>query len=107
MVATLRFTLWLAVAVVAAAVLGWLFRAVLTRIAPANAARLLRSAPLSASFGMAVIVFYLLVAILAPTIAPFGEREVVGAQFMPARQLVCPQVYRPSAACRSVPPPHG
>jgi len=84
MVATLRFTLWLAVAVVAAAVLGWLFRAVLTRIAPANAARLLRSAPLSASFGMAVIVFYLLVAILAPTIAPFGEREVVGAQFMPA-----------------------
>ena len=33
---------------------------------------------------MAVIVFYLLVAILAPTIAPFGEREVVGAQFMPA-----------------------
>lgn len=84
MVATLRFTLWLAVAVVAAAVLGWLFRAVLTRVAPANAARLLRSAPLSASFGMAVIVFYLLVAILAPTIAPFGEREVVEAQFMPA-----------------------
>jgi peptide/nickel transport system permease protein len=79
----LRIVLWIAVAAVAAAVLGWLFRAILTRLVPANAARLLRSAPLSASFGMAIIVLYILVAILAPAIAPFGEREVVGAQFMP------------------------
>ena len=40
-------------------------------------------APLSAQFGMLVILIYAIVAIFAPVIAPYGEREVVGAQFLP------------------------
>jgi peptide/nickel transport system permease protein len=83
MLGAIKIVFWIAVAVVAAAILGWLFRAIVTRIVPANWARLLRTAPLSASFGMLVILVYILVALFAPMIAPFGEREVVGAQFLP------------------------
>jgi len=43
----------------------------------------LRSAPLSAWFGMIVITVYVLVSIFAPWIAPFGEREVVGGEYLP------------------------
>ncbi len=43
----------------------------------------IRSAPPTAWFGMAVIVIYIAVAVLAPLLAPFGEHEVVGAQFLP------------------------
>ena len=40
-----------------------------------------RSAPWTARFGLTVIALYLVVAVFAPVIAPFGEREVVGAQY--------------------------
>lgn len=38
-------------------------------------------APLSAQFGMAVIVLYTFVAMFAPVLAPFGETEAVGDSF--------------------------
>ncbi|WP_264214632.1 ABC transporter permease [Leisingera thetidis] len=47
------------------------------------AARALRSASVSAGFGMFVILIYIVVAAFAPLIAPFAEREIVGAQFLP------------------------
>jgi len=34
-------------------------------------------------FGMAVILTYIFVATLAPLIAPFGETEIVGAEYLP------------------------
>ena len=40
-------------------------------------------APLSAQFGIAVILLYILVALFAPVLAPFGETEVVGEGFAP------------------------
>ncbi len=43
-----------------------------------NAWRLLKKAPISAWFGMIVIVFYAFCAIFAPLIAPHGEAEIVG-----------------------------
>ncbi|MER8975287.1 ABC transporter permease [Mesorhizobium sp. M0800] len=45
--------------------------------------RLLKSAPPTAWFGMAVIAIYIFVAIAAPAIAPFGETEVVGGEYEP------------------------
>ena len=45
--------------------------------------RVLKSAPPTAWFGIAVIALYLFVAIAAPLIAPFGETEVVGAEYEP------------------------
>ncbi|MER8944281.1 ABC transporter permease [Mesorhizobium sp. M0915] len=41
------------------------------------------AAPFSAKFGMAVIVLYVLAAIFAPQIAPYGEADIVGSQFEP------------------------
>ena len=38
-------------------------------------------APLSGQIGLIIIVVYILVAIFAPTIAPYGESEIVGPQF--------------------------
>jgi peptide/nickel transport system permease protein len=43
--------------------------------------RELRHAPISALFGMTVILLYLLMAIFAPVIAPYGESQVVGDQY--------------------------
>jgi peptide/nickel transport system permease protein len=40
-------------------------------------------APLSAQFGLLVIVAYILVALFAPVLAPFGETQVVGEGFAP------------------------
>ena len=37
--------------------------------------------PLTAKFGFAVIAFYIVVAVFAPLIAPFGESEIVGGEF--------------------------
>ncbi|MER9402247.1 ABC transporter permease [Mesorhizobium sp. M0615] len=46
-------------------------------------ARKIGTAPLSAKFGMTVIVLYVLAAIFAPHIAPYGEADIVGSQFEP------------------------
>ncbi len=41
----------------------------------------LRQAPASAWFGLIVILIYVMVAATAPIIAPFGETEIVGAEY--------------------------
>lgn len=43
----------------------------------------LRRAPWTFSVGLLVIVGYALVALLAPVLAPFGEREIVGGMYEP------------------------
>lgn len=45
--------------------------------------RELKKAPPTAWFGMAVIAFYVFVAVFAPLIAPYGESEIVASQFEP------------------------
>ncbi|MBK5355383.1 ABC transporter permease [Pseudomonas sp. TH41] len=40
-------------------------------------------APLSAKFGILVIILYILVALFAPVLAPYGETQVVGDGFAP------------------------
>lgn len=43
----------------------------------------LKKAPISAWFGMIVVLLYILTALFAPLIAPYGESQVVGAAFEP------------------------
>ena len=43
--------------------------------------KIFSSAPLSAKFGMLVVLIYSIVAIFAPFIAPYGEREILGRAF--------------------------
>ncbi len=66
-----------------AASAGYLFRSALLVAGPAPVAKMARTMPLSAGFGALVILIYVIVAVFAPVIAPFGEREVVGSQFLP------------------------
>jgi peptide/nickel transport system permease protein len=46
-----------------------------------NAVKLLKSAPFTAKFGMAVIAFYVFCAVFAPIIAPYSESEIVGKAY--------------------------
>ena len=43
----------------------------------------LKKSPMTARFGMAVILIYAVVAIIAPLIAPYGEAEVFAESFAP------------------------
>ena len=45
--------------------------------------RLLRSAPPTALFGLFIILAYSFIAIFAPVLTPYGETEIVGAEFEP------------------------
>lgn len=69
--------------IVAAMAAGWIFRALVIAITPRGIAKEMRTAPLTASFGMLMILLYILVAIFAPLIAPFPETEIVGREFQP------------------------
>jgi peptide/nickel transport system permease protein len=46
--------------------------------------RTLKTAPISAWFGMIVILIYAICAIFAPLIAPYGEAEIVGKAYQPS-----------------------
>jgi peptide/nickel transport system permease protein len=45
--------------------------------------RVLKKAPISAWFGLAVILFYVVLGVFAPLLAPYGESEVVAGQYEP------------------------
>jgi peptide/nickel transport system permease protein len=47
------------------------------------ALRVIKTAPPSAIFGMVVVASYILIAIFADALAPYGEREIVGAAYEP------------------------
>lgn len=70
-------------AALGALALGWLFRAVLRAVMRGEIARTVRDIPLTAAFGILVILFYVFVAVFAPLLAPFPEQEVVGAKYLP------------------------
>jgi len=70
----------------AAAGVSYTFKEFLVRISSQNVAKELRTAPLTAAFGMFVIFTYAIAAIFAPWIAPYGEAEVISGAFAPADQ---------------------
>jgi peptide/nickel transport system permease protein len=74
---------WLAVVIIAAMAAGWVFRAAAIAVSPHGVAKEFRTMPLTAGFGLLMILIYVLVAILAPIIAPFPETEIVGANTRP------------------------
>jgi peptide/nickel transport system permease protein len=74
---------WLLVVIFGCLASGWIFRTVAIAVTPAKVKKELRTAPLTASFGMLIILIYIVVAIFAPLIAPFPERAVLGAEYLP------------------------
>ena len=67
----------------ASAGLAYSFREFLVQTLPRELAKVMRSAPLTASFGLFVIVVYIVAAVFAPVIAPYGEAEVIGSSYAP------------------------
>lgn len=61
--------------------LAWVMRAAGRVILTGQSRSLFNDMPLTASFGLLVIAIYAAVAIAAPVLAPFPEREIVGTQF--------------------------
>ncbi|MEM7188102.1 MAG: ABC transporter permease [Pseudomonadota bacterium] len=61
----------------------WLVWAILPFV-NTDTAKAMRTAPLTAAFGMFVIFTYAIMGIFAPVIAPFGETEIIAGSFDPA-----------------------
>jgi peptide/nickel transport system permease protein len=62
---------------------AYAFREFLVIVTPTELSKALKTAPLTATFGMFVIGVYAIAGIFAPVIAPFGEAEVIGGAFDP------------------------
>ena len=85
-IAALRFVAISAGVLALAAGTSYAFREFLIAITSKNIAKELRTAPLTAAFGMFVIFTYAIAGFFAPWIAPHGESEVIAAAFAPADQ---------------------
>ncbi len=63
---------------------AYCFREFLIIVMPTGVAKELRTAPLTAAFGLFVIFTYAVAGIFAPWIAPYGESEIISSAFAPA-----------------------
>jgi len=63
---------------------SYAFREFLVIVGPTEFSKAVKTAPLTAVFGMFVIMTYAIAGIFAPVIAPFGEAEVISSAFAPA-----------------------
>ena len=73
------FFRWAVQGFIIAAVAAFLFRLLGRHVGTAGTRKLFRSMPLTASFGILVILIYAFVAVFAGAIAPFGQAEILGA----------------------------
>ncbi len=64
------------------------FREFLVIVLPQEAAKAMRTAPLTAAFGLFVVMTYAIAGIFAPIIAPFGQAEVISESFAPADETM-------------------
>ena len=83
-VGALRFIATAAGVMALAVGTSYAFKEFLIAITGSNVAKELRTAPLTAAFGMFVIFTYAIAGFFAPVIAPFGESEVISQAFAPA-----------------------
>ncbi len=67
---------------------SYAFREFLVILLPENSAKVLRTAPLTAGFGLFVIMTYVIAGVFAPIIAPFGEADVIASAFEPANETL-------------------
>lgn len=70
------FFRWAVQGFVASAIAAWIFRQLGRMIGTGGSRKLFRQMPLTASFGILVIVIYAVMAIFAAVIAPHGQEEV-------------------------------
>jgi len=74
--ATWKYVYWIGLIVICAAIVSWIFREILRRVMPEFIAKPMRQAPLTAAFGLLIILIYVAVSLGAPLFAPYGEAEI-------------------------------
>ena len=67
--------------IVAAMAAGAIFKLLVVTISPKDLAKVFRTMPLTAAFGLLMSLLYILTAFLAPVLAPFSETEVIGREY--------------------------
>jgi peptide/nickel transport system permease protein len=73
------FFRWAVQGFIIASIAAFLFRILGRTVGTETTKKLFRSMPLTASFGILVIILYAITAIFAGSIAPYGESEILGA----------------------------
>lgn len=73
------FFRWAVQGFIIAAIAAFLFRLLGRTIGTRGSKKLFRSMPLTASFGVLVIIIYAIIAIFAGVIAPYGQAEILGS----------------------------
>jgi peptide/nickel transport system permease protein len=73
------FFRWAVQGFIIASIAAFLFRILGRAVGTEATKKLFRSMPLTASFGILVIILYAITAIFAGSIAPYGESEILGA----------------------------
>ncbi|MEM1160759.1 MAG: ABC transporter permease [Pseudomonadota bacterium] len=79
----LTFLFWVAVIIAGSAAAAWVFREALRRTMPETIAKPMRQAPLTAAFGLLVILIYIICGLFADLIAPYGQAEVFDKTYVP------------------------
>jgi peptide/nickel transport system permease protein len=74
---------WIAVVIAGATAAAWLFREILRRVSPEMIAKPMRQAPLTAAFGILVILVYIVFSVFADVLAPYGQAEIFDAVNLP------------------------
>lgn len=73
------FFRWAVQGFIAFAIAAWIFRAIFRLVGTEPTKKFFRSMPLTAAFGILIIILYAIVAIFAGAIAPHGQEEILGA----------------------------
>ncbi len=71
-----KFFQWAAQGVIGFAILGYLFRFAGRNIGTEGSRKVFRQMPVTAAFGLFIIAFYVIVAVFADLIAPYGQEEI-------------------------------
>jgi peptide/nickel transport system permease protein len=77
-VASVQFFRWAVQGVLIGAAAAFVFRLIGRTLGTAGSRKMFRQMPLTAAFGVLVILIYALLAIFAPALAPHGQEEVFG-----------------------------
>ena len=75
--------IWLPIVVSVCLAAGWLFQQLLILCVNEPTAKFIRTAPLTASFGILTIIIYITFAVFAPLIAPYEQYEILAGAFEP------------------------
>lgn len=65
---------------------AYAFREFLVIVLPGEGSKAIKTAPLTATFGLFVIMTYAIAGVFAPVIAPHGEAEIIAGAFEPANE---------------------